>query len=330
MSQVIRWGILGTGKIAGKFAEGLSQLPDAKLVAVASRSASSAEAFGGKHGATTFHASYAALANDPDVDVIYIATPHPMHAENALLCLSAGKHVLCEKPFTMNRREAAKVVELARQKKVFLMEAMWSRFLPILVEAKRIVDSGEIGVVQKIDSDLSFTANFGPEHRLYDPALGGGALLDLGIYPLSLSSFFLGPVTAVQAMGELGDTGVDEQTAFLLQHQGGGMSTCACSLRVDPPCEMVITGTLGHIRLHGRFHETTSLTVTLANGRTRNEQKSPIGNGYAHEAVEVMRCLRAGLIESPVMPLDETLALMGILDTIRSQIGLSYAADTVL
>ena len=329
MEQIIRWGILGTGNIAGKLAAGLALLPDAKLVAVASRTSDSAEKFGQQYNVPKRHASYEALVNDPEVDVIYIATPHPMHAENALLCLNAGKHVLCEKPFTMNRREAAKVIALAREKKLFLMEAMWSRFAPLLVEAKSIVDSGTIGTVLKIDSDLSFAAGFGPEHRLYNPDLGGGALLDLGIYPLSLSSFFLGPVTAVVAMGELGDTGVDEQTAFLLQHEGGGMSTCACSLRMDTPCEMTLSGTLGNLRIHGRFHQSTSLTVTLADGSTRSVQKSPLGNGYAHEAMEVMRCLRAGLTESPVMPLDETLALMGVLDTVRSQIGLSYAADLV-
>jgi predicted dehydrogenase len=330
MTQVIRWGILGTGKIAKAFATALRETPDAKLAAVASRSVDSATKFGQEYGAERFHGSYQALADDPEVDVIYIGTPHPMHHENALMCLNGGKAVLVEKSFTMNRRQAEDIITLARAKKLFVMEAMWTRFMPSVVEAKRIVDSGEIGKPANVSADFGFTSDAGPEHRLFAPELGGGVLLDLGIYPLSMSSFFLGAVTGVKAQAEMAATGVDMQTAFTLTHEGGGVSSCACSLRSRTPTELVISGEKGYVRLHDRFHNTDTITVTLVDGASRNERTLTLpksGNGYTHEAQEVGRCLRAGLIESPVMPHAETLALMGTLDEIRAQIGLRYPAD---
>jgi predicted dehydrogenase len=327
MDQPIRWGILGTGKIASAFAAGLREIPGTRLVAVASRSSDSAGKFGREFDVGSCHVSYQALADDPQVDVIYIATPHPMHAGNTLMCLDAGKHVLCEKPFTMNRREAEEVVALARRKNRFVMEAMWTCFLPGMAEVKRIIASGEIGRVRQIQSDFGFVGDVGPEHRLYNPELGGGALLDIGIYPLAISTFFLGPVDAVQSVAEIGATGVDEQTAFSLRHRDGGVSSCVCSIRAASPIEMTISGELGCLRLHSPFYQAGSLTVTLADGGTRTVQCPFIGNGYAHEAIEVMRCVRAGLIESPLLTHDDMLAQMGILDAIRAQIGLSYPAD---
>lgn len=327
MDKVIRWGILGTGQIARALAFALQEVAGAKLVAVGSRGSAGAEKFGREFGVGRCHASYQALADDPEVDVIYIATPHAMHAENALMCLNGGKHVLCEKAFAMNRREAVEVVELARRKGLFLMEAMWSRFLPAIGEVRRIIASGEIGAVAQIQSDFGFAPAVGPEHRLLNRELGGGALLDIGIYPLSLSAFFLGPVESVQALAEIGPTGVDEQTAFSLRHQGGGVSSCLCSIRAHSPTEMTIAGALGHIRIHNRFFQAQTLTIETVDGKARTVEYPHIGSGYAYEVVEVMRCLRAGLTESPMMPPDETLALMGILDTIRAQIGLAYDAD---
>jgi predicted dehydrogenase len=330
MTQPIRWGILGTGKIAKAFATALQDTPDAKLVAVASRSVDSATTFGQQYCAERFHGSYQALADDPNVDVIYIGTPHPMHHENALMCLNGGKAVLVEKSFTMNRRQAEDIINLARAKKLFVMEAMWTRFMPAVVEAKRIVDSGEIGKPAHVSADFGFTSDAGPEHRLFAPELGGGALLDLGIYPLSMASFFLGAVTGVKAQAEMTATGVDMQTAFTLAHEGGAVSSCACSLRSRTPTELIISGTKGFVRLHDRFHNTDSFTVTVVDGASRNERTITLpksGNGYTHEAQEVGRCIRAGLIESPVMPHAETLAIMGTLDEIRAQIGLRYPAD---
>jgi predicted dehydrogenase len=330
MTQVIRWGILGTGKIAKAFATALRDTPDAKLAAVASRTVDSATKFGQEYGAERYHGSYQALADDPEVDVIYIGTPHPMHHENALMCLNGGKAVLVEKSFTMNRRQAEDIIHLARAKNLFVMEAMWTRFMPAIVEAKRIVDSGEIGKPAHVSADFGFTADVGPEHRLFAPELGGGALLDLGIYPLSMSSFFLGAVTGVKAQAEMTATGVDMQTAFTLAHEGGSVSSCACSLRSRTPTELTISGTKGFVRLHDRFHNADSFTVTVVDGASRSERVVTLpksGNGYTHEAQEVGRCIRAGLIESPVMPHAETLSIMGTLDEIRAQIGLRYPAD---
>jgi len=327
MEQVIRWGILGTGKIAQAMAAALGEVPGAQLAAVASRSLESAQRFGAQFGIERCHDSYQALADDAGVDVIYIATPHTLHAQNALMCLAAGKHVVCEKPFTMNAREAQSVIQLAREKKLFLMEAMWSRFLPAVREARRLIASGAIGQVQQLQADIGFVASFPPEHRLLNPLLGGGALLDIGIYPLSLAAFFLGPVTQVQTLAEMGPTGVDEQAVFSLLHEGGGSSSCACSMRVLSPTELTITGTLGRIRLPGRFYKADHLVVEPMHGERRVVAAPFIGNGYTHEALEAMRCIRAGLPESELMPHAETLALMTVLDTMREQVGLVYDAD---
>ena len=190
----IRWGVLGTGRIAGDFAQALRDVPDAALVAVASRNAATAQAFGRKFHVEQCYGSYQELADADDVDAIYIATPHPMHAANAIMALEGGKAVLCEKPFTINRREAEQVVNLAREKGLFLMEAMWSRFIPAIDEVERLIASGEIGKVHQLSADLGFRATDDPAHRLHDMALGGGALLDLGIYPLSMAAAQCGSV----------------------------------------------------------------------------------------------------------------------------------------
>ncbi|MBB3119915.1 Gfo/Idh/MocA family protein [Pseudoduganella violacea] len=327
MSKAIRWGILGTGKIAKAFAKALTEVNDVELVAVASRTEVNAAAFAAEYGVARSYASYQALADDPEVDVVYLATPHPMHHADALMCLNAGKPILVEKSFTVNRREAEGIIALAREKKLFVMEAMWTRFLPAVLEAKRIVDSGEIGLPATVQADFGFASDAGPEHRLFNPELGGGSLLDLGIYPLSIAAFLMGEVASVQASGELGPTGVDVQASFILRHQNGGMSTCTSSLRARTPTELTICGSKGFLRLNGRFHNTESITVELNDGTGRTQQLPRIGHGYAHEIMEVSRCLRAGLLESPVMPQAESVALMGVLDAMRAQIGVAYPAD---
>jgi len=327
MSKVIRWGILGTGKIAKALALALKQVPDAELAAVASRSLDSATAFGKEHGAKRCHGSYQALADDPEVDVIYIATPHPMHHENAIMCLNGGKALLVEKAFTVNRREAEEVFALAREKKLFVMEAMWTRFQPLVQEVRRIIDSGEIGKPYNVQADFGFAADVGPEHRLFNPELGGGSLLDLGIYPLSIAAYVLGDVEAVQALGVLGPTGVDVQVSFALRHAGGGVSACTSSLLANTPTEFTICGDKGFIRLGGRFHSTEDITVDLRNGVRRHLHIPRNGAGYNYEVMEVNRCLNEGLLESPVMPWGETVTLMGVMDEIRKQIGVVYKAD---
>jgi predicted dehydrogenase len=305
----------------------LQEVPGAVFAGVASRSLDKAREFAAEFRAGAAFGSYEDLAAAGAIDLVYVATPHPQHAENALLALGAGKGVLLEKPFTMNRREAEQVVALARSNKLFLMEAMWTRFLPALGEVKRLIALGEIGSVHQVVADFGFTATFGPEHRVFNPELGGGALLDLGIYPLSIAASLLGPIVEVKAQAEMGPTGVDVQTGFTLKHEGGAMSVCSCSFQARTPGELTVSGSRGHIRMNTMFHRARSITVALEDGSTRTIDTPYLGNGYVHEAIEAQRCFLNGLIESPGMTHDDTLALMGVMDEIRRQIGLHYVAD---
>ncbi|HEU4852660.1 MAG TPA: Gfo/Idh/MocA family oxidoreductase [Telluria sp.] len=322
----VRWGILSTGKIARAFAEALRDTPGAVLAAVGSRTPEGAQAFCAEFGGTPY-GSYEELAAAPGVDAIYIGTPHPMHASNAMLALNGGKAVLCEKAFTMNRREAEQVVALARSRKLFLMEAMWTRFLPAIEEAKRLIDAGEIGTVRQVVADFGFAAKVGPEHRLINAELGGGALLDLGIYPLSIAAYLLGPVASVSAQAVMQPNGVDAQTAFTLKHANGTLSICSASMLARTPVELVVSGERGFVRVNSRFHRATSVTIDCEGASPRTIEAPYLGNGYVHEIVEVHRCLAAGLLESPRMTHSESVALMGVMDDIRAQIGLRYAAD---
>ena len=220
MTNKFRWGILGAGNIAKKFCAGVQALADHELVAVGSRSQEKADQFGAQFNIPHRHNSYEALAADPAVDAIYVATPHPMHKDHSLLCLRHGKAVLCEKPFTINAAEAKVVIDEARRLQIFLMEAMWTRFVPAVVEAKRLIDEGAIGEVRMINADFGFRAGFNPASRAFDPALGGGGLLDVGVYPISLASMLLGRPNRIATLAELGQTGVDEQSAFILGYPG--------------------------------------------------------------------------------------------------------------
>ncbi|MCC2954723.1 Gfo/Idh/MocA family oxidoreductase [Massilia sp. IC2-477] len=327
MGETVRWGILGTGGIARAFALGLKHAPGAVLAAVGSRTLDSAQTFARELGTEQAYGSYEELAAAEGVDIIYIGTPHPMHAANSLLALQGGKAVLCEKPFTMNRREAAEVVALARAKDLFLMEAMWTRFMPALAEVKRIMASGEIGTVTQVHADFGFSATLDPEHRINKRDLGGGALLDLGIYPLSIACALLGKVETVQAQAIMSETGVDASTAFTMKHANGTLSVCSCSMRARSASELIVSGTGGSIRMHRMFHLAERITVDLQDGSSRTIPTPYLGNGYTHEAIEAGRCLREGLIEHPLMTHADTLTLMTLLDQIRSQIGLRYPSD---
>jgi predicted dehydrogenase len=332
MDDSIGWGFLGTGGICQKLADALAVVPDARLVAVGSRDAARAAAFAERnaesHAGVRCHASYQALVDDPAVDVVYVGTPHTDHAASAQLALRAGKAVLCEKPFTLNRGEAEGVVALARERRCFLMEAMWTRFVPAVAEVKRLVDAGAIGEPLSVRADFGFSAaGLPPEHRALNPVLGGGSLLDLGIYPLSLASFLLGPIEQAWAQAQLGPTGVDLHTTFTLRHRAGGLSQGLSSLRGRTPWQAEVLGTDGYLVLQPPFFHAERITFVPADGAPEERLVPHTGNGYAHQVQEVHRCLRAGLTESPVMPLDESLALMGWLDEIRSQIGLRYPGE---
>lgn len=327
MSETIRWGILSTGNIARQFARGLEALPDAELVAVGSRAQESADAFGDEFDVPHRHASYKALANDSEVDVIYIGTPHPYHLENTLLCLDAGKAVLCEKPFAINVTEAKAMVDLARERGVFLMEAMWSRFLPAIVKVRELLDEGVLGEIRMFTGDFGFNARPNPEHRLFNPAMGGGALLDVGIYPISFASLIFGEPESIVSMAHIGETGVDEEASILLGYRDGQTANCYTAIRLNTPNAASIIGREGRIDIHPRFWYATDFTLHL-NGKEPVEYHLPYeGNGYNYEAIEVGNCLREHKLESSVIPLDETLQIMQTLDDIRAQWGLKYPME---
>jgi predicted dehydrogenase len=327
--MTIRWGILGTGRIAGLFAEGLTVLPQAELVGVGSRSQESADAFGARFNIPHRHASYESLANDPDIDVIYVATPHPLHEDNSLLCLNAGKAVLCEKPFTINANEAKTVIYCARQANLFLMEAMWTRFTPIMVKLRELLAQGVIGDVQLIHADFGFSTAFDPKSRLFDPVLGGGALLDIGVYPISLASMIWGEPISIKSTVVMGESAVDEQSSLLFGYDQGKIAVLTSSVRATTPNEAVISGTNGYIKIEREWWRPQAMTINLT-GHDATFIDLPFeGNGYNYQAAEVMRCMSEGLLESPIMPLDESLAIMQTMDRIREQWGLVYPSEII-
>jgi len=323
----IRWGILGTGNIARLFATGLGNAPGAILAAVGSRTQEKADEFGDRFGVPRRHASYAALAADPDLDVIYVSTPHTLHHDATILCLEGGKAVLCEKPFALNAGQAAAMIGTARARGLFLMEAMWSRYYPAMVRAREFLAAGAIGEPRILQADLGFRARVNPQGRLFDPALGGGALLDIGVYPVSLASMVFGPPSDIASQATMGETGVDEQNAIALRYPGGQLAVLSSAIRTSTPHEATIMGTEGILRIGQDWHKSTWVGVTRT-GQAEERTSLPIeGNGYNYEAIAVMDCLRAGKRESAVMPLDETLAIVRTLDAIRAQWDLRYPGE---
>lgn len=324
MKEKIRWGILSTGNIAHAFAEDLALLPDAELVAVGSRSQASADAFGEKFNIPKRHATYAALTEDPQVDVIYIATPHAFHKENCLRCLEAGKAVLCEKPFTINAAEAKAVFDFARRKNLFVMEAMWTRFLPAIVRLRELLADEIIGEIHHFTGSLGFRAKFPPEHRIFNPRLGGGVLLDVGVYPLAMAAMILGAPQRISALAQFGPTGVDEQTSMILEYDSGAVATIATSVRVALPSEAVISGTTGSIKIHAPVFCPAKLTLQPDGKSAEIIDLPPRGRGYHYQATAVMNALRDGQQEHPVMPWAESVRIMEAMDEIRRQIGFRY------
>jgi predicted dehydrogenase len=321
----IRWGILGSGSIAAKFATDLQLLADHRVVAVGSRHQQTAADFAARFEAPHAHGSYDELCADPDVDVIYVATPHPFHARHALLALRAGKHVLVEKPFAINAVEAADVIATAREQRLFCMEAMWTRFSPHMRKIRELLDSGVLGELRTVIADHG--QRFLPPDltsRLYAAELGGGALLDLGIYPVSFASFVLGAPARVTAVGDLTETGVDAQTSVLLQYDGGRHAVLTTTLGAQTPTTASITGTEGWVEIERVWYQPSAFSVHLESGEAQRFSEPRVGNGLRYQADEVGRCLRDGLLDSDVMPLDETLSIMTTMDEIRRQIGLRY------
>lgn len=327
MTEQIGWGILGTGNIAHTFATGLSFLPDARLVAVGSRSPESAEAFAREFDLPRHYGSYQELAGDPEIQVVYVATPHSLHYENSLACLEAGKAVLCEKPFTINAREAERLIAMARERNLFLMEAMWTRFLPVVQATRELLNDGAIGEPRMLAADFGFRTRFNPAGRLFDPSLGGGALMDVGVYPVSLASMIFGAPDRLSSLAELGETGVDEQSAFILGYPSGQLAVLYTAIRTTTPQEATIMGTEGLLRIEAPWWRGTQLMLRRSGEPARIIDKPFTGNGYNYEAAEVMSRLRSGAIESELLPLSETLAVMQTMDQIRAQWDLVYPVE---
>lgn len=320
----LRWGILATGGIAAAFASDL-RTAGLDLVAVGSRSQESADAFAARFDVPRAHDSYEALVTDPDVDIIYVSTPHPMHRENALLALEHGKHVLVEKPFTLNRAQAEDVRRLAAEKGLLAMEAMWTRYLPHMVRLREIIAAGTLGEIRAVTADHTQLLPDDPAHRLNALELGGGALLDLGIYPISFIWDVLGEPVSIQASARLIETGADAEVATLMTHEGGAISTSLSSSRAAGPNAASVIGTKARVDIDRVWYSPTSFRVVGPDGTVLEEYRSDVqGRGMQYQALAAERFVREGLMEGDELPIAETVAIMGTLDEIRRQIGVAY------
>ena len=322
----VRWGILATGKIARSFATDLRLLPEAEIAAVASRKLDSARSFAEEYDARTAYGSYEELVADPEVDVVYVATPHALHKENVLMAFEAGKPVLCEKPLTMNARDAADLVEEARKRQLFLMEAMWMRCNPVVRRLRQLARSGALGRISQVRADLGFFVDRPETDRLLAPELGGGALLDMGIYPLTFAHLFLGEPDQVEAVAAMAPSGIDLNIAISLGYSSGAVASLSSTMTGWSPRTGSIASDIGRIDLEESFHQPTGATWTSA-GAVEEIREEVVGTGLANEALEVIRCLRNGETESPLVPLEETVSLLRLMDTNRGKIGLAYDVD---
>lgn len=315
----IRWGIMGAGRMAAKFASDLPRVPGARLVAVGSLDISRAESVVQPHADAKAIGSYDALAAHPDLDIIYVATRNPRHYPCVRLSLEAGKPVLCEKPFSMSGDEARAVIDLAHERKLFLMEAMWTRCFPAVRDMVRLIQEGAIGQTRMVNVNFGYAGEPDPKGRLLNPELGGGTLMDVGVYAIALANLLFGRAERVSSFAGIGSTGVDEAMALLMQYAGGKLATCNCSITLHTFKEADIIGTTGRIRIHEPCWKPHTFSL-VHHGREPQVISHPYpGLGYQFEIAEVMRCLREGLLECPLMPHRDTLAVMDVVDACKLQ-----------
>jgi len=328
IGKTIRWGILGTGTVAKNFASDLRLAAGAELSAVASRSQQKADAFGDKFNIPRRYEGYAQLMADKGIDIVYVATPNSMHKDHTLMALEAGKAVLCEKPFATNAAETRMMISRARDRKCLLMEAMWTRFLPLMAKVRQILSEGTLGEISMLTADFGFRATGeGRTEILTSPTYGGGSLLDVGVYPVSLASMIFGAPSRLATLAHLGETGVDEQAGIVLGYLEGQLALLHSSIRVTTSQEATIIGTERRLRIHGPFWRSSKMSIFREDDLEQTIEAPFDGNGYHFEASEVMSCLRNSQLESPLMPLDESLEIMNTMDQIRAQWGLRYPAD---
>ena len=355
MTQSIKWGFYGSGIVAQDVAADFSQVSGAAIAAVASRTQKSAQQFAKRFNVPKVYESLEQMLEDSALDVIYIATPHHLHQQHSLSCLQAGKAIVCEKPFTVSAAEAKVVIKAARQRNLFCMEAMWMRFFPLVQAAKKRIADNELGDIQLIRADFGYPTPFNPDGRFFNTKLAGGALLDRGIYPISLTQYLLGNPETIASEAYIGATGVDEHSSCTLQYQSGAIASLSSTLRELGTNEAVITGSKNTLKIHDPFYRPSSVSLrptktgavakqlaqssliqtTKNNPAVQSFRKiaAPIkrmirgkttttsfpGNGYQFEIQEATRCLQQGLIESPIMPLEDTLSVLKIMDTMREQ-----------
>lgn len=330
MKKEIRWGILGCGRIARKFASDLQFSENCHLIAIGASNAGSAANFALEFPCEHVHHSYEDLVKNPEVDVIYVATPHGLHHEHVMLCLSHGKPVLCEKAFALNARQAREMIALAKDRNLFLMEALWSKFAPHYKLLLEYVKTGRIGEVKNVLINFGFVPPVPGPTRLFDPALGGGSLLDIGIYNLFFATSVLGKPDDIEAWITPAPTGVDEQCSILLRYKNGAMASLFSSYSSNLATEADFSGTGGRIRLGSRFYEPNSTSFTYYEGKEAGVdvsfERGP-GWGYHYEISHVNECLRKGLTESPIMTHQDSLDLMELMDEVRRKSGFRYPVD---
>lgn len=326
--NTIKWGIIGTGSIASKFAEVLKSLDDAELLAVASRRQDSADAFADKFGIERAYGSYEELGKDSDLDVVYIATPHSEHKDNAAMCIKNGKAVLCEKPFTLNQAEAKYLISLAKEHKVFLMEAMWTKFMPTTFQVKKWIKEKRIGKVKHIRANFGYYNEFDLNSRLFDPKIAGGALLDAGIYPITYAVHMLEKMPkGITSSAVMGKSQVDEQNVVILDFEDGVLADLSSAITAEIGKDAVIIGEKGKIIIPNFFFAQAA-ELYDAEGKLVDSFEEPfITNGYEYEAMEVNRCLQEGKLESAILPLKDTLDIIKIMDEIRAQWGFVYPQE---
>ena len=326
-TKSFKWGIMGCGNIASQFTTSLESVSGAFLYAVASRSYEKALEFGKKYNAVKTFGSYEMLVQDPEVDAIYIATPHNLHFENAMMCLNYKKAILCEKPLTVNAIESRKLIEEAKKQKTFLMEAFWTRFLPSTLKLNQLLQEGIIGKCRLLQADFGYDMPFDASHRSYNPELAGGALLDVGIYPINFAQMiFREDPQEIISASIPSSTGVDEQSAYIFKYSSGSLAVMNSAVNVETQHNAWIYGSEGYIHMPDFFHA-TKIHIQRMDGITDTITLPFESTGYGYEAIEVMNCINSGKTESSIMPLSESLKIMQLMDTIRDQWGLKYPGE---
>ncbi len=328
MHPDIRWGILGPGSIAHKFAQAFAFVPNGRIIAVGSRNLSRARQFANRYHIPRFYGSYEDMLTNASIDVVYIATPHGRHYEDIRMCLNHNKAVLCEKSFTLNAQQAREVCRLAENKQLFLMEAMWTRFLPVMQLLKQKFNKGDIGHLQLLSADLGFRFPFNAQNRLFNLKLGGGALLDIGVYPVSLSYWLLGKPQHIASQAVLGISGVDEQAGMVFKYAKGTLAHLLVSLRSATPSQGILAGDTGMMILKAPLYCPEGILWIDNNGNKEYIKAELEGNGFNYEIIEVNRCLLRGYLQSEIMPWKDTIEIMEIMDGLRKQWGLRYPQES--